>query len=266
MVGTQPSVDAKPQADLALRDLQRRLDAVTFRIRVETSTWLAIEPSVHGAQAELRRVRAAGRGRHPNAGGGVLERDRKGALQAARRLKLLLPGWLEVKRELHRDYRQVRTLLAAVRRAVGGSHDPSRWEAAWPVRTSGGSTFGACPVQGPFALPDTFGAPRPGGRFHEGNDLFSARGTPVVAVQTGVVRRAGNALGGRSVILSSAAGYSYYAHLAAYGATGSVRPGDVIGYVGASGDAKGLITQLHFEWHPGGGAAVDPFPLLQAVC
>jgi murein DD-endopeptidase MepM/ murein hydrolase activator NlpD len=241
----QTAVDARPQANAALRDLQGRLDAVTFRIRVETSTWLAIEPSVHGAQAELRRSPRA-----------------RAALQTLHRL---LPTWLTIKGELHGDYRQVKALLVAVRQAVGGT-DPARWQTAWPVRVSAGPTFEVCPVQGPVALPDTFGAPRPGGRFHEGNDLFSARGTPVVAVQTGVVRRAGNTLGGRSVILSSATGYSYYAHLAAYGAAGSVRPGDVIGYVGASGDAKGLITQLHFEWHPGGGAAVDPFPMLQAVC
>jgi murein DD-endopeptidase MepM/ murein hydrolase activator NlpD len=121
-------------------------------------------------------------------------------------------------------------------------------------------------VAGPLSLADSFGAPRPGGRFHEGNDLIAARGTPELAVQSGVVIPAPNTLGGNALILRSATGYSYYAHLSSYGRTGPVEAGAVIGYVGTSGDAKGLIPHLHYEWHPGGGPAVDPFPFLQTLC
>ena len=85
-------------------------------------------------------------------------------------------------------------------------------------------------------------------------------------MQPGVAERDQNTLGGRAVILRSSYGYSYYAHFSRYGMSGPVTTGDVIGFVGTSGDAKGLIPHVHFEYHPGGGAAVDPFASLQAVC
>jgi murein DD-endopeptidase MepM/ murein hydrolase activator NlpD len=88
-----------------------------------------------------------------------------------------------------------------------------------------------------------------------------------VAALPGVVRRVPNTLGGNAVIVGSAGGtYTYYAHLFAYGASGAVAAGAVIGYAGASGDARGLIPHLHFELHPGGADAIDAFPDLQAVC
>jgi len=61
-------------------------------------------------------------------------------------------------------------------------------------------------------------------------------------------------------------GFVFNAHLIRLGKLGKVRAGDVIGYVGNSGDARGGSTHDHFEWHPSGGRAVDPFRLLNAAC
>ena len=235
------------RARTGLRAVQRDLDRVTLRIRVETAVWMALVRGVKARQAEVRR------------------RVHPGSVRARRELAAVLPAWIAVKRALHRDYRQVKSSLAQAA-SLTRRVPIARWHQAWPLRIHGESTFQACPVQGPLSLTDSFGAPRPGGRIHEGNDLFSAPGTPAVAVHSGVVVREGNALGGRAVIVRSSKGYTYYAHFSRYGAMGVVSAGDVIGYVGTSGDAKGLIPHVHFEYHPGGGPAIDPFRFLQTVC
>jgi murein DD-endopeptidase MepM/ murein hydrolase activator NlpD len=127
-----------------------------------------------------------------------------------------------------------------------------------------------CPVRGPMRHYDDWGAPRDGGlRRHEGNDLLADRGTPVVAVAEGVARQQPNRLGGNAVAVDLADGtHFYYAHLDAYeGAFPRlVRAGDVVGYVGDTGNAKGGPTHLHFEWHPFGGEPRNPYPLAGILC
>jgi murein DD-endopeptidase MepM/ murein hydrolase activator NlpD len=122
-----------------------------------------------------------------------------------------------------------------------------------------------CPLPGaPFA--DTFGEVRSGGRRHEGTDMFAAAGTPVLAVVAGSAAPQQNALGGNALWLTGNDGNTYYyAHMSAYGTTGSVSAGTVVGYVGATGNANG-VNHLHFELHPGGGAAVNPYATLRAHC
>jgi len=123
-----------------------------------------------------------------------------------------------------------------------------------------------CPVHGPNSFTDSFGDPRPGGRTHQGIDLIAAYGTPIVAVHAGDAVRAPSELGGNGVIVyhDGSADYTFYAHMSSYGAEGHVATGTVIGYVGATGDTD--TNHLHFEYHPGGGAAVDPYRMLLAVC
>ena len=122
-----------------------------------------------------------------------------------------------------------------------------------------------CPVAGPNAYADTWGAPRSGGRRHQGVDMMSPAGTPLVAVEAGTVQMKTNALGGNVVWLSGGSGTKYYyAHLSAWeGSSRSVGQGEVIGYVGATGNTS--ANHLHFEVHPG-GVAVNPYPYVRAVC
>jgi murein DD-endopeptidase MepM/ murein hydrolase activator NlpD len=122
-----------------------------------------------------------------------------------------------------------------------------------------------CPVAGLNSFVDSFGWPRDG-HTHQGIDLISPFGTPVVAAHTGSVTHSSSSSGGISAYVHGSGGYSFYAHLSGYsGASGIVGAGTVIGYVGSTGNA-GSTNHLHFEWHPGGGAAVDPYQMLLAVC
>lgn len=124
-----------------------------------------------------------------------------------------------------------------------------------------------CPVRGPVAVSDDFGAPRwDDGRYHahQGNDLTAPAGTPIVAPFDGTAEATSSALGGIAVFVRGDDGYVYNAHLSAYERLGRVTTGTVVGYVGATGNATG--PHDHFEWHPHGGPAVDPHALLQRVC
>ena len=87
---------------------------------------------------------------------------------------------------------------------------------------------------------------------------------PIVATFDGVAVDSSNSIGGRSVKVMGEYGFTYNAHLSAFGQLGPVEQGDVVGYVGATGNASG--PHLHFEWHPDDGEAVDPYEFLLLVC
>jgi murein DD-endopeptidase MepM/ murein hydrolase activator NlpD len=147
-----------------------------------------------------------------------------------------------------------------------------------PVRTVSESRFSAAalmvPVEGitPDDLDDTFSARRSGGRTHRAIDIMAPRGTPVLAVSDGeIVRVHSNRLGGKVLYLRSPNGeYDfYYAHLNSY-ASGvevgmQVRQGDVIGYVGNTGNARRTPPHLHFQVLKrsgrGRGTPVNPYRL-----
>lgn len=112
-----------------------------------------------------------------------------------------------------------------------------------------------------------WGFPRTGGRTHQGNDLFAIEGTPAVAVTSGQVKFGQDPLGGQIARLYEPDGtYYYYAHLKGFeGVARPVTVGETIGYVGKTGNAIGTSPHVHFEWHPQGGAAVNPYDALRAA-
>ena len=141
--------------------------------------------------------------------------------------------------------------------------------------SSGGYVF---PVFGTASFGDTFGAPRadvPGG-WHHGEDIFAAAGTPLLAVADGTLHTIGfNKIGGYRIWLRDRQGNEfYYAHLSAYSPLAvegnQVKAGDVIGFVGNTGDADGGPPHLHFEIHPvqmlglGYDGVVAPYTILLA--
>jgi murein DD-endopeptidase MepM/ murein hydrolase activator NlpD len=121
-----------------------------------------------------------------------------------------------------------------------------------------------CPVPGSVFI-DSYGAPRSGGRRHQGVDMMAPMGKPVLAPAAGTVSHRSNSIGGQSFYLYGDDGRYYYGtHLSAYGASGRVSAGEVIGYVGDTGNAAGN-PHLHFEIHLN-GSPVNPYPYVRAAC
>lgn len=132
--------------------------------------------------------------------------------------------------------------------------------AALPVPVKGAEQSG---------LSDTWGAARSSGRTHQGIDIFASRRTPILSTTDGILARRGeNGLGGRTVTVLGPGGWRhYYAHLQQYGGQSEgdwIRTGEVIGFVGTSGNAPAGAPHLHYGIY-GGGGALNPYPLLVAA-
>ena len=130
--------------------------------------------------------------------------------------------------------------------------------------------MGRFPVAGEAYFSDDFGDPRftleP--HFHQGNDIFAAFDTPVRSPADGVLQYSVEPLaGGNAAYVTTPDGTWYYmAHLNSFApglSSGmSVRQGQLVGFTGDTGNAKGGAPHVHFEVHPRGGAAVNPKPIL----
>ncbi len=200
-------------------------------------------------------------------------RSKRAELQAAREQQQQLVDRIEADR---REAAALAQKLSKQRQA---------WLKAQLAPTTSNGVFKVCPVAQPRSFGDGFGAPRFSGGFHlhAGVDIAAPTGTPIFAPFDGVARTSYNGLGGDAVYVTGAYGYVYNAHLSAFSdnSNGSVQAGEVIGYVGTSGDAMGGIPHDHFEYHPNAipsswpassygysviDDAINPYPLLAEAC
>jgi len=138
--------------------------------------------------------------------------------------------------------------------------------------SSAGIQMEVFPVQGRCWFGDTWHAPRGGGRLHEGVDIIAPEGNLLYAVVDGTVSRMywdfPGALAGNGLRIAQPNGtYFTYLHLESFApgieVGAKVQAGDVIGYVGNTGNSA--TPHLHFEVHPNGGAAVNPYPLVKKI-
>ncbi len=240
---------------LTIADAFLRHDAALIPDRVEMATLLVSRQSEVIATAEVAR----------DAHEAALRRVRDGE-QQARRLRdetRAAVGRLTTRLEAAKT---VTTRLAAAERAAQARPRPGP-PAAAPAR--GGI---ACPVAPPYTYIDSWGAPRSGGRSHQGTDIMAPYGAKVLAYTGGVVSRHSTSVaGGISLYLLGDDGVEYfYAHLSGYAVPAGtrVRAGQLVAYNGQSGNARYTAPHTHFEVHPGGAGSmpVNPYPYVRRAC
>jgi len=253
---TSGSLTEADQADDLLDQIARGDAGAVTRVRERRARLTGLETQHADAEAARRRELAV-----------AADRQAELAAVLSERRRVLAGARAELKR-LIKEERERRARLAALARA--------RQAALNSIPIAGTATLSGAlppgrylfPVAGPTTFSNDWLNSRGGGRYHQGIDLFAARGTPVVAVADGSLFNVGyNGLGGWRLWVRDRSGNTfYYAHLSAYAPVAtegaSVARGTVIGYVGDSGDARGTSPHLHFEIHPGGGGPVPPHPIV----
>ena len=168
-------------------------------------------------------------------------------------------------REVASEYQKLRRKLAKATPAASGSRASGGDVPSVDVKITGDMT---CPVAGPVSFVDSWGAAR-SGHSHQGVDMMADYGTPLVAIASGTATYvAYDGSGGNMIFLDGDDGNSYwYMHNQEnFIREGQhVKAGESIGTVGDTGNASGT-PHLHFEFHPGGGEAVNPYPLVASLC
>jgi peptidoglycan LD-endopeptidase LytH len=128
----------------------------------------------------------------------------------------------------------------------------------------------ACPLDQPRHFIDSWGFARSGGRSHRGTDIMGPKGIPVRAITSGVwsIQRSGPSAGLWGILRGDDGNHYWYLHLNSHTAGNGARvsAGQQVGTNGSTGNATVGAEHVHFELHPGGGSAVNPYPLLRRVC
>jgi murein DD-endopeptidase MepM/ murein hydrolase activator NlpD len=229
-----------------LAQANARDHAVIARLGVATETLAARERELRGLRAEARDAR-------DRLAVEQAELDRR--LQSA---KQALAAFEErIRREEAARQERERARLAAQRSS--SARDYSNAYVATGL---------VCPIRGPVSFIDSWGFPRQTTGWHQGVDLMSPRGPANVAVVAGEAQMRSGSTSGLGVWLYGDDGnLYYYFHLDAFeGGARRVQQGEVVGYTGNTGDASGGATHTHFEIHPGGGPAVNPYPTVVQIC
>ncbi|HEX2048603.1 MAG TPA: M23 family metallopeptidase [Acidimicrobiales bacterium] len=268
---------------LRMADANQVVRAQQFASVVAETSTNALEQ--YRADKEDLRIEVAALEREQKARAGVMEDLRRRQGDAVRELERLVR--IEEETRAAREEQQRRAEAAAAAAAPQPTPAPpppspspepgapATTRPAAPATTpttrapAPAATAGEwiCPVAGPNAFSNDYGAPRGGGRSHQGNDILAARGTPVVANVGGVVTQRNGAVSGLAYFLAGDDGNRYFgAHLDSFGASGRVAAGTQIGTVGTTGDAAGGPPHLHFEIHPGGSGYTNPYTTLKKYC
>jgi peptidoglycan LD-endopeptidase LytH len=188
------------------------------------------------------------------------ERDERARLERLRRER--------EERERQQREAQRRAAAAASRSSTSTSSSTSSGSSgsSAPAPSSGGK---ACPLDQPRHFTDTWGAARSGGRSHRGTDILGPYGIPVRAITSGTwsIQRPGPSAGLWAILRGDDGNQYWYMHLQSHtvGNGARVSAGQQVGTNGDTGNARGT-PHVHFELHPGGGSAINPYPLLKSVC
>jgi len=243
----------------SLRTVMRTRAAIMYRDHDLVREEIAFD-DIDGQVAAQRQARLVG---------AVAEEDRRRAIELQRhadRLAKLEAELDEKEAELDRVLNEIETQRQKIEADLAVAQQfLAEKKAELRIVSADGLV---CPIAGPVTFTNDWGNPRSGGRSHKGTDMLNPFFTPNVAIVSGTITFDNDGLGGLGVHLWGDDGnLYYYAHLSSFeGQPRRVMQGEIVGYTGDSGNARGGVPHTHFQIHPQRGAPTNPYPTLAPLC